>query len=179
MPNHAFTLLRLAAFVASRSPLAIALVGLLALPAAAQVFGPGPSNSALFDTVINLPPAPNIGSGQSIGGDGQTTQVNLGDGGFINSSFDVLSGGELNVSGGRINSSLDVRSGGELNISGGLIGFTGQAFSGSQVTITGGLVDQSLRPWPTAWCCSGEAPSADGSGPGRTAGSRSSAGTTT
>lgn len=133
------------AVYARQLTLAIALIGLPALPAMSQVFEPGPSDSALFDTVINLPPAPDIGSGQSIGGDGQTTQVNLGDGGFINSSFDVRSGGELNMSGGRINTSLDVLSGGEFNLSGGLIGFTGQAFSGSHVTMTGGLIDQGFE----------------------------------
>lgn len=122
-----------------------AALGPLALSATAQVLGPGPSDPALFDTVIDLPPAPNIGSGQSIGGDGQTTQLNLSDDGFINSSFDVLAGAELNVSGGRINTSLDVRDGGEFNLSGGLIGFTGQAFSGSHVTITGGLIDQNFE----------------------------------
>lgn len=130
---------------ARRLAFAYACLALLAIPATAQVFDVGPSDPALFDTVINLPPEPNIGSGQSIGGDGQTTQVNLADDGFINSSFDVLAGAELNVSGGRINTSLDVRSGGELNISGGLIGFTGQAFSGSYVTMTGGLVDQGFE----------------------------------
>lgn len=125
--------------------LAIACLGFETSSAIGQVFDPGPSDSALFDTVINLPPAPNIGFGQSIGGDGQTTQVNLDDGGFINSSFDVLTGGELNMIGGRINTSIDIRSGGELNISGGLIGFTGQAFDGSHVTMTGGLIDQSFE----------------------------------
>ncbi|MFK7770352.1 MAG: PEP-CTERM sorting domain-containing protein [Mariniblastus sp.] len=129
----------------TRLSIALAFIGLLATPAVAQVFGPGTSDSALFDTVINLPPEPNIGSGQSVGGDGQTTQLNLSGNGFINSSFDVLSGAELNVAGGRINSGLDVRSGGELNISGGLIGFSAQAFSGSHVTMTGGLVDQNFE----------------------------------
>lgn len=130
---------------ACRLAMTFTFMGLLAMPAAAQVFNPGPSDSALFDTVIDLPPAPNIGSGQSIGGDGFTTQVNLDDDGFINSSFDVLGGGELNVRGGRINTSMNVRSGGEFNLSGGLIGFTGQAFDGSHVTMTGGLIDQNFE----------------------------------
>lgn len=157
MKNHLAQPILAAALATTTSALATTT-------ASAQVFEPGPSDSALFDTVIDLPPAPNIGSGQSIGGDvlitqdpitGEettevltTTQVNLSDGGFINSSFDVLAGGELNVDGGRINSSLDVRSGGELNISGGLIGFTGQAFAGSHVTMTGGLVDQAFEALP-------------------------------
>ena len=33
----------------------------------AQVFGSGPSDPALFNTVINLPPEPNIGNNESIG----------------------------------------------------------------------------------------------------------------
>jgi len=145
MKIHVSAILMATVPEACRLAFTFAFMGLLAMPATAQVFGPGPSDSALFDTVINLPPDPNIGSGQSIGGDGQTTQVNLADDGFINSSFDVLAGGELNMTGGRINTSIDVRSGGELNISGGLLGFSGQAFSGSHVTITGGLVDQGFE----------------------------------
>lgn len=136
---------------ASTALLVAVAFGHLGLPATAQVFGPGPSDSAFFDTVINLPPAPNIGSGQSIGGeqdiDGNplTTQINLDDDGFINSSFDVLEGAELNVRGGRINTNLDIRTGGELNVSGGLIGFTLRAFDGSHVTMTSGLIDQSFE----------------------------------
>lgn len=154
LPSHDFPSMRATAHGASRLPLAtvlFGLVGLLAVPAAAQVFDPGPSDSALFDTVINLPPDPDIGSGQSIGGEQDTegnplfTQVNLGDGGFINSSFDVREGAELNVRGGRINTNLDIRTGGELNVSGGQIGFTLRAFDGSFVTMTGGLIDQSFE----------------------------------
>lgn len=137
--------MRATVVIGSRLCLVIATAGLLALPAAAQVFGPGPSDPALFDTVIDLPPAPNISSGQSIGGDGQTTQLNLSDDGFISSFFDVLAGAELNMSGGRIDTSLDVRDGGEFNISGGSIGFTGRAFSGSHVTISGGLINQNFE----------------------------------
>ncbi|TWT42449.1 hypothetical protein [Botrimarina hoheduenensis] len=145
MTNPVFHRMRFTPLVGRGWPLAIALVGLLAMPAAGQVFNAGPADSALFDTVINLPPAPSISSGQSIGGDGQTTQVNLGDGGFIGSLFDVLEGGELNMTGGRISTAIDVRSGGEFNLSGGSIGFTGQAFSGSFVTITGGLINQGFE----------------------------------
>lgn len=151
MTSHVFSAITSFALVTRQLALAIALLGLLITHVEGQVFGPGPSDSALFDTVINLPPAPDIGSGQSIGGEEDaegnelTTQVNLSDDGFINSSFDVLSGAELNLSGGRINTSLDIFSGGEMNISGGLIGFTGQAFAGSYVTMTGGLIDQNFE----------------------------------
>ena len=58
-----------------RSPLC--LLGLLGLiftsPVTAQVFdsGPsGPSDPALFDTVINIPSDPDIGDNASIDGDG-------------------------------------------------------------------------------------------------------------
>ncbi len=128
-----------------RRHFSVVLMLLLVSPAYGQVFDPGPSDSALFDTVIDLPPEPNIGSSQSIGGDGQTTQVNLADDGFIGSVFDVRAGAELNMTGGRINTSMNVRAGGEFNISGGLVGFTGQAFDGSFVTMTGGLIDQNFE----------------------------------
>ena len=62
----------------------------------AQVFDSGPSDPSLFDTVINLPPAPDIGSRQSIGGDGLFTQLNIGVGGFVGSFFDANSGSEVN-----------------------------------------------------------------------------------
>ena len=63
----------------------LVLIGLtlFASPVAAQVFDLGPSDPALFDIVINVPTDPNIGAGESIGGDGLTTQVNLTNGGEI------------------------------------------------------------------------------------------------
>ena len=97
---------------------------LLAIPtfAEAQVNGPGPSDSALFDIVINLPPAPNIGSDESIGGIfGQTTQVNVMDGGSVGLFFDAESGSEVNISGGSVGSSFNAEFGSEVNISGCLL----------------------------------------------------------
>ena len=124
----------------------LCLLGLLGLtlfasPVVAQVFDLGPSDPALFDIVINVPTDPNIGAGESIGGDGLTTQVNLTNGGEIGNTFTVASGGELNISGGSINSRLTAESGGEVNISGGAMTgfFTTQA--GSVVNITGGSAD--------------------------------------
>jgi len=43
---------------------------LLASPVTAQVFDSGPSDPALFDTVINIPSDPDIGDNASIDGDG-------------------------------------------------------------------------------------------------------------
>ena len=72
--------------VIGRSSLcSLVLIGLtlFASPVAAQVFDSGPSDPALFDTVINVPTDPNIGADESIGGDGLTTQLNLSDGGDV------------------------------------------------------------------------------------------------
>jgi len=148
-----------------RSP--FCLLGLLGLalfasPVAAQVNGPGPSDPALFDTVINVPPDPNIGDNQSIGGvTGQTTQLNLTDGGSVGRSFDVNSGSEVNISGGTtlIFSASDSEvniSGGSvarafaiddtvMNITGGSHGALFGASQGGEVNISGGSVG-SINP---------------------------------
>ena len=57
-------------------------MALLTTPATAQVFDSGPSDSSLFDNVLNLPNDPDIGPSQSIGGDGLTTQINVSSGGL-------------------------------------------------------------------------------------------------
>jgi len=79
------------------------LLGLLGLtligsPLSAQVFDSGPSDSALFDDVINVPTDPDIADDASIGGDGLTTQLNVSDGGTIGSVFLANSGSEVNTS---------------------------------------------------------------------------------
>ena len=89
-------------------------LSLLAIPtlAKAQVNGPGPSDPALFDTVINLPPEPDIGSFETIGGvDGETTQLNVMGFGTVDVSFDAESGSEVNISGGTVGSFFDAQSG--------------------------------------------------------------------
>ncbi len=108
----------------------------LVAPVSGQVFDPGPSDPALFDTVIDLPPTPNLGG--NIGGDGMTTQVNVADGGRLTGSTDILAGAEVNLIGGSVGPFLDVRNGGELTLSGGSIDLAAQVFSGGFVTITGG-----------------------------------------
>jgi len=62
--------------------------------AQSQVFDPGPSDPALFTTVINLPPDPDIGGSESISG---STQLNVSDGGSVGSSFNANSGSEVNI----------------------------------------------------------------------------------
>ena len=64
------------------TPLSLCLLGLLGLslfasPLVGQVFDSGPSDSALFDTVINVPTDPDIGNFVEFGNDGLTTQLNL------------------------------------------------------------------------------------------------------
>ena len=103
----------------------------------AQVNGAGTSASSLFDTVINIPTSPDIVPGQSVGGvAGETTQVNLLDGGSIG-TLTLLSGTELNVLGGTLGTSSRVEAGSELNVSGGSTG-TIIANQDSIVTVTGG-----------------------------------------
>lgn len=113
-----------------------------ASPVSAQVFDSGPSDSAMFDTVINVPPAPDIvGLGEVIGGDGLTTQLNVSDGGSVDSLFRANSGAEVNLSsGGSIGSFFDANSGSEVNISGGSVGTGFDAASDSEVNISGGLI---------------------------------------
>ena len=71
----------------------------------AQVFGSGPSDPALFDTVINLPPDTNIGDYSAIIGSG--TQVNVADGGSVGVFVDAQSGSEVNISGGNLRLGFD------------------------------------------------------------------------
>ena len=68
--------------------------------------------------MINLPPDPDIGAGESISG---STQLNVSDGGIVASRFNANSGSEVNISGG------DVRDGFTAFDSGmptGFLGFT-------------------------------------------------------
>ena len=113
---------------------------LFASPVAAQVFDSGPSDPALFDTVINVPTDPNIGADESIGSDGLTTQLNLSDGGDVGNRVTVQSGSEVNISGGEVGNTLTVASGGEVNISGGTTSSRLTAQSGSEVNISGGAM---------------------------------------
>ena len=104
--------------------------------AQSQVFDPGPSDPALFTTVINLPPDPDIGGSESISG---STQLNVSDGGSVGSSFNANSGSEVNISGGDVRDDFTAFDS-EVNISGGIVGFGFDANSGSVVNISGGMV---------------------------------------
>lgn len=122
-----------------------ALVATLILPAlsrqtAAQVFEAGPSDSGLFDTVINIPSSPDIGNSESVGGVvGQTTQVNVGGGGSVGSNLQTLFGGEVNISGGVVGTGL-AANGGEVNILGGTVGDSVAAINGGQINLSGGSI---------------------------------------
>ena len=134
--------------ILTRSPLwLLGLLGLtlFASPVAAQVFESGPSDSNLFDTVINLPTDPNIGDFGSFGDDGLTTQLNVSDGGSIGEFFSAYSGAEVNISGGNVADFFYAFSGSEVNISGGTIGDCLDAFSGSLVNISGGTFGDNFR----------------------------------
>ena len=119
-----------------------------------QVNGVGPSDPNLFDNVINVPDDRNFGDEQSIGDDGQTTQVNVSDDavlgpGRIGFSFDVEDGVELNVSGGIIGANFNGSSGSEINVSGGLFGRNFRLFSNVPGQISGGTFDSaSINPDP-------------------------------
>ena len=105
--------------------LTFSLLLLLAMPslAKAQVNGSGTSDPSLFDNVINLPPDPDIGDSESIGGvTGETTQLNVMDGGSVGAAFDANSGGEVNISGGMVGNGLTANPGSEINVSGGIVG---------------------------------------------------------
>lgn len=117
-------------------------------PALAQVNGPGPSPANLFDTVLNLPGDEAVITGineESIGGvEGQTTQLNIGEGGKVGIFFNANFSSEVNITGGTLGNGFQANSGSEVNILGGAVGGGGDANSGSLVNISGGTVDRGL-----------------------------------
>ena len=121
---------------------------LLMSPASAQVNGSGPSSASDFDIVLNLPGDELVITGsvlESIGGiTGQTTQLNVNEGGAIGRSFDANAGAEVNVYGGTVDSSFDVNAGAEVNITGGAIGPSLRISSGGEATISGGTVGRDF-----------------------------------
>ena len=139
----------------------LGISALLVSPSLAQVFGPGPSPSSLFDTVLNLPGDEAVVTGadfESIGSFEQTTQLNVSDGGAVgflffadNSEVNIsggtvgdiftsLSNSEVNISGGTVGDFFDAGIGSVVNISGGTVGNFFTANSGSEVNISGGTV---------------------------------------
>ena len=127
----------------------------------AQVFDSGPSPSSSFAIVINLPGDEMVITGdedESVGGSGETTQLNVSagmvgrsffagfnsevniSGGSVEDLFTAFSGSEVNISGGTLGNFFDAFSGSQVNISGGTVGDFFDAFSGSEVNISGGTV---------------------------------------
>ena len=108
----------------------------------AQVNGPGPSPANLFGVVLSLPgdeAAITGAADESIGGvPGQTTQLNVDDGGTIGFSFDANSGSEVNITGGVVANNLSANPDSEINISGGTIGNGVRAFDSAVLNISGG-----------------------------------------
>ena len=133
--------------ILSRFPfclLGLLVLTLLTSQVAAQVFDSGPSDSNLFDTVLNVPTDPDIGDFESLGGDGFTTQLNVSDGGTIGEFFSANPGCEVNVSGGTV-ADFFYSFGGEVNISGGNVGICMDIFSDSLINISGGNIGDNLR----------------------------------
>lgn len=120
----------------------IGISALLTSPTLAQVDGP-------FDTIVNLPGDETIITGAAfefIGGAvGETTQLNVSDGGTVGNDFDARVGGEVNVDGGTVGARFEAAAGSEVNILSGSVGGSFQAQGDSQVNISGGNVGDSLE----------------------------------
>ena len=122
---------------------AVAASSLLAAnDAFGQVNGPGPSDSSLFTNVFNLP-SEDIGNTRNFGGvAGETTQINLSNGGSLSGGTSISSGVELNVDGGTVNS-IDLFPDSEFNVSGGnFVSIT--EIRGSEANISGGSFSREL-----------------------------------
>ena len=126
--------------IIARSTFCLLGLTLFASSVAGQVFDAGPSDSALFDSIINVPADLNIGVEASVGGDGLTTQLNISDDGSVGSRFEANSGSEVNINGGRVGSLFNANSSSEVNVSGGFVDGLFVAESGSVVNISGGSV---------------------------------------
>ena len=112
--------------------------------ASAQVFDSGPSDSALFTTVIDLPGGmlPDVDNETiTVGGvDDETTQVNFASGSSVTDSLDILRGAEVNISGGSVAEFSAASSGSEINISDGSLGDLFFAAADVEINISGGTV---------------------------------------
>lgn len=113
------------------------VVWLLAPAAWGQVFGPGPSETALFDAVIDSPPTPEP---SSIGYRGPTEQMNLFPGGLVTLDFGVGPGSEFNLRGGVLDAEFDATNGSEVNVLSGSVRNEFTAENGSVVTVFGGAI---------------------------------------
>ena len=115
----------------------------------AQVFDSGPSDSAQFTNVIDLPGGvlPDVRNETiTVGGvEGETTQVNVANGSTVPDSLDILVGAEVNISGGSVAEFSAAASGSEVNISDGSLGALFIAAADVEVNISGGTVGNSFR----------------------------------
>ena len=103
----------------------------------------GSGQSLLFDTVINIPTDPDIGDGAIIGGvTGQTTQLNLFNGGTIGSFFGAEAGSEVNIFGGSVGTNFSANNS-VLNISDGFL--ESVVAGGSTVDMSGGFIGNNFR----------------------------------
>ena len=108
--------------------------------AQAQVFGMGPSDPSQFTNgVFNLPDDGPIGSS------GNLQQLNVFEGGDLQSMFRIGSGSEVNFFGGTTGRNTTAASGSEVNLIDGSLDLFFIAEGGSQINISGGsLVGASL-----------------------------------
>jgi len=137
--------------IITRSPFCLLGLFLFASPVAAQVNGSGPSDPTLFDTVINVPTAPDIGNFESVVGDGGTTiQLNIFEGGSVGRSFTANARSEVNIIGGSVARDFDAFPSSEVNIIGGSVGVDFSASSGSVVNIFGGSVGSGFDAFPNS-----------------------------
>lgn len=129
----------------------LGIVACLAMSASAQVFGPGPSISGFFDTVIDvpnpMPPPPGILVSGTVGGVmGQTTQVNIAMGGSASNNFTADFGAEVNLSGGTVGDNFVVQNGSTANISGTAdVSINFEVGSGGEANVSGGTIGPILR----------------------------------
>ena len=107
----------------------------------AQVNGPGPSDSSMFDTVLDFTPSTNVPSDSSSGGDpSTTTQLNASIG-TIGNNFNANVGSEINLSGDvSVGDGFNANSGSEINVSGGTLGDRFVANAGSVFSVSGGTL---------------------------------------
>ena len=113
---------------------------LFSTSASAQVFDSGPSDSALFTTVINLPtdaPLSELGIGGIFE---DTAQLNVANGGSVQSDSYTVSLSEVNIDGGSVGDRFRAYNRCELNISSGSMGNNFQASYFCVVNISGGNV---------------------------------------
>ena len=120
----------------------------------AQVFNSGPSDPTLFTNAFSLPGDVLPDSRAAGGVAGETTQVNVANGGNLGNpglglgspGFNAFDGSEINISGGTVGSGLIAHDGSEVNISGAsVVGTVFNARDGSEVNISGGFVGFGFR----------------------------------